>query len=236
MIEKQLLRSDRLFATLLLLALLGLSGCVTVPPQGGVTPPSRQAPGVAITGKYHRVEKGQTLWKIARLYGLELQDILDANHITDSGKISSGQLLLIPPAGRPAARGPAAAGEDEGFIWPLRGRVLASFGESLNNSVNRGITIAPAGRDTVVASRGGKVVFYNDDFLDLGKTLILEHDGGFWTVYGRNAEVFVKAGDYVAQGSPLAKAGRAGRDRAEYLYFEIRKGRVPQNPNFYLPR
>jgi len=235
--KNQPLRPNALFGTLVILALLPLAGCVTVPPQGGAVI-SRPAPGGAPAGgRYHRVDKGQTLWKISRMYGVELQDILDANRMADSGKISVGQLLLIPGGARATEpRAPAAAGDDEDFVWPLRGRVLASFGDPVNSAVSRGITIAPAGHDTVLASRSGKVVFSADNFLDLGKTLIIEHDGGFWTVYGRNAEIFVKAGEYVAQGSALAKAGRAGRDHAVYLYFEIRKGHMPQNPNFYLPR
>lgn len=233
----QRLWSPPLFGTLFLLVLLSLAGCVTVPLQGGGAV-SRPVPGgTPAAGRYHRVEKGQTLWRISRMYGLDLQDILNANHITDSVKISVGQMLLIPGDARVTApRIPSTAGEDEEFVWPLRGKVLVSFGEPVNSAASRGITIAPAGQDTVVASRSGKVVFCADSFLDLGRTLIIEHDGGFWTVYGRNAEIFVKAGDYVAQGCALAKAGQGGRDHATYLYFEIRKGHVPQNPNFYLPR
>jgi septal ring factor EnvC (AmiA/AmiB activator) len=208
---------------------------VTVPPQGTGQPAARGT--VVPPGRYHRVERGQTLWKIARLYGLELQELLDANAISDSSKVSSGQLLRIP--GNPAAASlrPSAVQlpEDEEFIWPVRGRLLPVAGDQTSDP-RKGVAIVPAGRDVVVASRSGKVVFYSDDFLDLGKTLILEHADGFWTVYGRNAEVFVKVGDVVPRGTAIARAGRAGRDPATYLYFEIRKGHVPQNPNFYLPR
>lgn len=217
-------------------AAFSVSGCVTAPNRTAV-PGAAAQKAAAPAGRTHRVEKGETLWRIAKLYGIELQDLVEANHITDSTQVSTGQVLVIPAGGQPAATVPLASSlEDDEFIWPLRGKVLAGFGDTWSNCVNRGLTIAPVGHDTVQASRGGTVVFYNENFLDLGKTVIIEHPDGFWTVYARNAEVFVKVGDPVTRGTVIARAGRAGRDPAVYLYFEIRKGHLPQNPNFYLPR
>jgi lipoprotein YgeR len=216
---------------------LSLAGCAGVPRQA--EGPAHGVP-VLPPGRYHKVEKGQTLWRISRLYGVELQELVNANNINDSTKIVTGQLVRIPgdhALVAPPRPGVAAAPDDEDFIWPVRGKVLFAFGDSDATGANRGIAISPpADRDIVVASRSGKVVFCSDNFLDLGKIVIIEHAGGFRTVYGRNAEIFVKAGDVVFQGASIARTGRAGRDPARYLYFEIRKGHIPQNPNFYLPR
>jgi murein DD-endopeptidase MepM/ murein hydrolase activator NlpD len=137
----------------------------------------------------------------------------------------------LPP--KPLSATSESYGED--FIWPLKGKVISGFGQKVNNAVNKGIDIQPYKQLEVVASRSGKVVFYNNDFLDLGKTIIIEHPDGFWTVYGRNEEVFVKIGDNIKKGINIARVGRAGRDKNIYLHFEIRKGHIPQNPNFYLP-
>ena len=46
----------------------------------------------------------------------------------------------------------------------------------------------------------------------------------------------IKAGDNVQKGAVIAKAGSAVRDKNIYLHFEIRKGHMPQNPYYYLPR
>ncbi len=88
----------------------------------------------------------------------------------------------------------------------------------------------------VVASRRGKVVFCNPDFSSYGKTIIIDHGDGFNTVYAGNSQVFVKVGDEVQKGTPIAKVSSgetAGINT--YLHFEIRKGYVAQNPYFYLP-
>jgi len=195
-----------------------------------VTPP------VEVNGTYHRVEKGQTLWKISRLYGVEIEDLLAANRLTDSSSLTEGQMVLIPERKQRLPESVAAGAQDQEFIWPLKGRILHRYGEYRDSSVNKGLDIEPAGKKLVLASRSGTVVFYSDNFLDLGKTVIIEHPGGFWTVYSGNSEVFVKTGDYVTRGENIASAGGSGRpDGKNYIHFEIRKGHVPQNPSFYLP-
>ncbi|MBM3252459.1 MAG: M23 family metallopeptidase [Candidatus Omnitrophica bacterium] len=102
--------------------------------------------------------------------------------------------------------------------------------------INKGLNIQSYGNADIIASRSGKVVFYDNNFNDFGKTIIIEHSDGFSTVYARNSRVFIKVGDYVRKGTLIAKAGSTARDKNVYLHFEIRKGHLPQNPYFYLPR
>jgi murein DD-endopeptidase MepM/ murein hydrolase activator NlpD len=206
---------------------VALSGCVTVPKTTRLPPQA-----VHPSGLYHRVERGQTLWRIARTYGIELDDLLRANNISESNRIETGQSILIPSKAKPVS---LIAGNEEDFIWPLKGKVISKFGSISNSLVNKGINIEPSKTSSVLASRSGKVVFYHDDFLDIGKTVIIEHPDGFWTVYARNNEVLVKVGDIVQRASPIAKVGSAGRDKASYLHFEIRKGPIAQNPYYFLP-
>lgn len=190
-------------------------------------------PKTSIAASYHKVTKGQTLWRIARLYGMDVEELARMNNIQDSAKLEVGQQLLIPSERKPAIV--SSDNVDEDFIWPLRGRIVSAFSQSVDNAINKGINIQPSHSTQVLASRGGKVAFFNEDFLDLGKTIILEHPDGFWTVYGRNQEVYVKPGDVIARGTAIAKAGSAGRNKDIYLHFEIRKGSKSENPLFYLP-
>ncbi len=192
------------------------------------------SPLLVPSSAFHRVEKGQTLWRISKLYGMEVDDLAKVNNIQDSAKLEVGQQLIIP-AGRKKLEY-ALGVIDEDFCWPLKGKILSGFNNSVNNTTNKGINIAPFNSLNVSASRGGKVVFYSNDFLDLGKTIIIEHPEGFWTVYGRNQDVYVNPGDVIAKGAVIAKAGQAGRDKNVYLHFEIRKGSKSENPLFYLPR
>lgn len=206
-----------------------LAGCVTAPKLSAPVLPTKAAPAVA----YHKVAKGQTIWRIARLYGMEAEELANLNGIPDSAKLEVGRVLVIPADRKIQLSSPDTGEED--FVWPLRGKIISGFNQQSNGFVNKGINIAPSRSGEVFASRSGKVAFYNDNFLDLGKTIIVEHPGGFWTVYGRNQEVFVKPGDIVSRGTAIARAGAAGSDSNVYLHFEIRKGSKSENPLFYLP-
>jgi len=208
------------------LYLLTFIGCATAPYVTPAITPN-------IPGIYHQVERGQTLWRISKLYNIDLDEIVDINRISDATNIEVGQLIFIPHRNK-VQYSTYKPSSHEDFIWPLKGKIIASFGQTFNNMVNRGINIQPYKTQDVVAAGGGKVVFCADNFEGFGKTIIIDHGNGFSTVYARNSQVFVKAGDFVQKGSLIAKAGSAGRDKNAFLHFQIRKGYVPQNPYFYL--
>lgn len=186
-----------------------------------------------LPGIYHRIEKGQTLWRVSRIYNVDLEEIARINHITDATKLEIGQTVFIPNRQRQQIVAVKSYSDD--FSWPVRGRVLATFGETFNNMVNKGINIAPGQNSKVAASRGGKVVFYGENFGGYGKTIIIDHGDGFSTVYSRLTDVSVRVGDNLARGVSFAKTGSSARDKFTYLHFEIRKGYLPKNPLFYLP-
>jgi murein DD-endopeptidase MepM/ murein hydrolase activator NlpD len=211
--------------------ILNFIGCATAPL---VSPPK---PGYAVPGFYHRVERGQTLWRISKIYNIDLDEVVKINRISDAANIDTGQLIFIPLAGSSAkSQYLPAKSALEDFVWPIRGRVIATFGQTFNNMINKGINIQPYGAGDVVAVRSGRVVFYVDDFEGFGKTVIISHGDGISSVYARNSKVFIKVGDTVQKGSLISKVGQAGRDKNTYLHFQIRKGHIPQDPYFYLPR
>jgi LysM repeat protein len=207
--------------------ILVFAGCATAPYTGTLPSPA------GMPGIYHRVERGQTLWRISKIYNLDLDEIATVNHIPDTASIEEGQLIFIPNRQKQRSYDTRSSSDD--FAWPLRGKVITAFGQISNNMINKGVNIQPSRNSDVLASRSGRVSFYADDFGNFGKTIIIEHGDGFSTVYTRNSEVFVKAGDSVQKGTVIARVGSAGRDRNTYLHFEIRKGHIPQNPFFYLP-
>ncbi len=187
-----------------------------------------------IPGVYHRVARGQTLWGISKIYNLDIDELVRINRISDATRIEVGQLIFIPERKKIEPQPPRLSGED--FIWPIKGKVIVPFGQTYNNMLNKGINIQAQQNSDVVASRSGKVVFYDPEFLNFGKTIIIDHGNGFTTIYAGNSQVFVKPGDTVQKGAPIARVGSSqGRDKNSYLHFEIRKGYISQNPYFYLP-
>ncbi|MDD5669689.1 MAG: LysM peptidoglycan-binding domain-containing M23 family metallopeptidase [Candidatus Omnitrophica bacterium] len=205
--------------------------------SGCVTPPAHVPPVVspASPGFYHTVIKGQTLWKISKMYAVDIDDLVRINHISNVTNIEVGQLIFIPKQ-KPVKQASFKPVYSEDFIWPVKGKVITTFGQTYNNMVNKGINIQSDNPSNIVAARSGKVVFSKENFLCYGKTLIIDHGDNFSTVYARNSQLLVKLGDIVQRGDLIAKVGAAGRDKNMYLHFEIRKGHLPQNPYFYLQR
>jgi murein DD-endopeptidase MepM/ murein hydrolase activator NlpD len=169
------------------------------------------------------------------MFNIDLQEIVNINHISDASSIEVNQLLFIPKIPRTQPEVQQFAAED--FIWPLKGKLISSFGQTFRNMLNKGINIQPYSDLSILAARSGKVIFSSGNFKEFGKTIIIDHGDGLSSVYARLAEVFVKAGDEVAKGTVIAKADSAGSgNKFVYLHFQIRKGHIAQNPLFYLPR
>lgn len=121
--------------------------------------------------------------------------------------------------------------------WPVKGDVLISFGTQKDKSLgtyyeSNGVEIAVAPGSEIHAVADGKVVFA-DWFKGYGNLLILNHPGGFHTLYAQAAQLNKSIGDQVKAGTVLGKSGLAGRDS---IYFEIRQNGSPVNPLKWLRR
>jgi murein DD-endopeptidase MepM/ murein hydrolase activator NlpD len=188
-------------------------------------------------GVYHTILKGQTLWRIAKAYNVDIKDIAEANQLSDIARVETGWSIFIPGAREPI-RGELVYEPQEsqsGYIWPVSGNIVSYFGLKGDNVTSKGIDIETQEGQAVKAARSGKVVFCDDKVKGLGKTIIIDHGDGYSTLYAHNSANIVKAGDYVKQGQPIAKAGATGRVKSPTLHFQIRKAHKPQNPFYYLP-
>ncbi|MFH0839448.1 MAG: LysM peptidoglycan-binding domain-containing M23 family metallopeptidase [Candidatus Omnitrophota bacterium] len=213
---------------------LTLIGCASVRPR--LERPSARYP----KGVYYEVKRGDTLWKISKLYDVSVNDIVRANRLPDATKISSGQKLFIPRSGGDSEElkytrtSPGVWGETK-FAWPVSGKVISCFGAKKGLITNKGIDIKASEGTGVIAADDGLVSFVDENMKGLGKTVIIDHGNGFSTVYAHNSEILVKAGDEVKKSTVIAKVGKTGRASEPYLHFQIRKGHEPQNPFNYLP-
>ncbi len=129
-----------------------------------------------------------------------------------------------PPTSKPAR--PLGKGR-----WPLMGQMLADFGQPRAGGQMRwdGVLIAaPAGTE-IRALRPGRVV-YADWLPGLGLLLVLEHGGGYLSLYGHNQDLRPNVGDRIAVGDVLAHVGDTGGQAQPALYFEVRRNGKPVNP------
>lgn len=217
---------NRIFLALSLAFVLLLSGCAGISDYSF----DRSSPSGGI---YHAVKRGETLWAISKVYGIELEKLIKANRMPDASKIEIGQLIFVP--GATAAKSIQDNGKVEGFIWPIKGSVISYFGSVRNMTKNKGIDVRGSQGAGIRTSRSGNVTFVSENMKGYGKTIIIDHLDGFQTVYAYNAENLVIIDQHVTQGDVIARVGKTGRADTPTLHFEVRKKSKPQNPFYYLP-
>ena len=114
--------------------------------------------------------------------------------------------------------------------WPVMGRVVARYGEARAGGVKwRGTVVATTQGAAVRAVSPGRVL-YADWLPGLGLLVIVDHGGGYLSLYGYNGELRKAAGENVAGGEILATAGDTGGRPEPQLYFEIRFAGKPLDP------
>jgi len=129
---------------------------------------------------------------------------------------------------------PAAEVDDEDkldWVWPAKGKVVVGFSETANL---KGIDIAGAAGEPVIASAAGKVVYVGNGLRGYGKLVIVKHNKTWLSAYAHNREILVKEGQQVVKGQKIAEMGNTDADQVK-LHFEIRRLGKPVDPARYLP-
>jgi septal ring factor EnvC (AmiA/AmiB activator) len=114
--------------------------------------------------------------------------------------------------------------------WPVGGSIMYSFGRAVNpNNTSirwNGIGIeAPLGSPVKTIADGE--IMIAEPIGTYGLTVIVQHGGGDYTVYGSLQQASVAKGAKVKKGQVIGTVGRADPDLAPHLHFEIRpKGRA----------
>lgn len=121
--------------------------------------------------------------------------------------------------------------------WPVEGTFLYRFGRVVNpnNTTIRwnGIGISAAA-GTPVKSVSAGTVAYAGLMGTYGNTVILEHGGGDYSVYGSLSRIEVRKGARVAKGQILGTVGTSDPELGPHLHFEIRRGGPAVDPTEWL--
>lgn len=200
-------------------------------------------------GVYHRVRPGQSLYRIAKTYGVGVRELRRVNRIADPANIRAGDRLFIPGARRvldvPIYRVEdtvvleeklptrATGIPDLHFTWPVKGQIITHFGIE-DGFKNNGVAIAAPHGTPIRAAEKGKVLYSGADLRDYGNLIILDHQGGFATVYAHNRVNLVSAGERVSKGQVIAQVGMTGIAETPYVHFEIRRGGKAKDPLAFL--
>lgn len=235
------------------------------PLGGRTSPPEVRGPRSAEQApkkrpEAHVVRPGDTLSAIAWQYNLDWRSVARWNRIRPPHVIHPGQRISLrgppPPsptrtagvkAGskRPAPRAasrsaaaapapaptPAAPVPAGGWAWPAKGKLIRGFGKGERG----GIDIGGRRGQSVVAARGGRVVYSGSGLAGYGRLVIIKHSDRLLTAYAHNDRLLVKESQTVRTGQKIAEMGSTGIEKV-MLHFEVRRDGKPVNPMKYLPR
>ncbi len=222
----------------ILCVVLGLTGCGTTQRGGVPTTSSRTA--AAPRSGVHIVRDGETLYLIARRYGLSVKQLAAWNNLGDGTLIRVNQRLrLSPPAGATASTATPLLQVEAPprWQWPVSGTVLGRYGESPLTA--SGIQIGGRVGDPVRAAAAGQVVYSGSGLIGYGELLIIKHSDNWLTAYGYNQARLVAEGARVTAGQQIAQMGEGptpgGSKRVAMLHFEIRRIGQPIDPLSQLP-
>ena len=124
--------------------------------------------------------------------------------------------------------------------WPAEGRVVTKFGRQWNPKLkttteNPGIDIKGKPGSQVRSVLGG-VVTTITFIRGFGTTIIIDHGGGFYTVYSHVTNVETNEDSQVRSGDVIAYMGDSGSINGSQLHFEIWGQGKKLNPEYWLTR
>ena len=198
------------------------------------------------TGVSHKVQKGDTIYSIAKKYGVDAQAVISYPSNTfvndETFSLAVGQILVIPD-GTPPAQAPtqptymarrtpdAGSGVGSGnFVWPASGHISQGF-----KWYHRALDIANRATPDVLAADSGTVELSGwPDNSGYGLRVLIDHGNGMTTMYAHLQKVYVTAGQRVSRGSAVGQMGSTGRSTGTHLHFEIRRNGAMVDPVEYL--
>jgi len=158
-----------------------------------------------------------------------------AKELEESAKAMAALLDKLGKAGSYRKPGVVARLERpaHSLPWPVEGKVLRPFGRERDEqlgtwTVRQGLLLAGTPGAAVGAVAPGSVIF-TGPFRSYGNVVIVDHGGGFFSVYGELGEIVSAKGDSVRAKEKLATAG-------ERVYLEIRRGTEALDPADWLER
>ncbi|HAD81534.1 TPA: hypothetical protein DCG35_03495 [Candidatus Edwardsbacteria bacterium] len=156
----------------------------------------------------------------------KLQRIIDQLEKERKAELARSRNSHVPAA-------PSYLERNQGSLnWPADGKLYSSFGlkkhEKYNTYIqNNGIDILSAAGAPVRSVAAGKVV-YAERFIGYGNVVLIDHQSGFYTLYGNLSDILVATGSRVEIFQQIGTVG--GSVDGPILHFEVRQGGKPVDP------
>ena len=208
----------------------------------------------------HKVESGETIYSIARLYDVSVTSLAKLNRLDAEFTIYIGQALFVPIKPKkpnPKKSEVKSAGKtllqnsrkytqelvkkenfsssNDSFIRPVNGKIISKYNPNSEKQKNQGIDFQVTPGSPVFAAAEGSIALITDNTENFGKIVLIRHENNFISIYGRVAQVRVKKNELVKKGQKIGSMPKEKKDGKNFsiLHFELRKGTKSVNPENY---
>lgn len=194
-----------------------------------------------VTGVVHKVLSGDTVYSIAKKYGVDAQAIVNFpfNDFADldTFALTPGQNIYVPGGAiRPvvtqsyfASTIQAGVRGSSNFIWPTSG-IITQYPIWYHMALD----IANPSMPAIIAADSGTVIYAGWNNTGYGNMVMIDHGNGYRSLYGHMSAILVSPGQRVSQGQQIGVMGTTGRSTGTHLHFEIRSGETLLNPLNFL--
>jgi murein DD-endopeptidase MepM/ murein hydrolase activator NlpD len=125
---------------------------------------------------------------------------------------------------------------------PVSGRVSSDYGDRNHpvtgeNAFHYGMDIVPnqniKDSDNIRSVLPG-IVRFSGEYGAFGKVVLIDHPGGYKSLYAHCEDTLVKPGMLVKKGETIGKVGSTGESTGKHLHFELRRDGVPIDPSVFM--
>ena len=192
-----------------------------------------------VSGLTHKIKKGETLKAVAKKYKVNESEIIEFNKLASATDLAIDQVMIIPGGIKPQATPVVAARttaplpaiiSSSKLQWPTNAYRLTQYFTWRHS----GIDIANKTGQPVYAAEAGKVETTGWNRGGYGYYIIVDHGGGFKTLYAHLSQIYIKIGQNVSRGQVIGAVGSTGRSTGPHVHFEVRVRNVRINPLEYL--
>lgn len=209
-----------------------------------------------INGLAHEVKSGNTLIGLAKLYGSKVEAIVSFNKLKEDGSdLRVGEKIIIPDGVKhyqettvavtipsyPQVGIPASSlsrPSASGFVWPSAMRIITQYYWWGHTAIDISGSNDKAFGSAIYASKAGTVETSQCGWnAGYGCYIVINHGGGYKTLYGHNSRLLVSPGQYVNTGQTIALMGNTGRvygSTGVHVHFEIQVNGWAVNPLGYV--
>lgn len=154
-----------------------------------------------------------------------VDNVLEGYYLYGGAAGASGG--VTPPAASPAPGASSSGGCAQAsgeFQWPTEplGSLLACWGDQRGSHLHSGLDIAVPTGSKVLAADAGTVEEARVAG-GYGNVIVINHNNGYWTLYGHNDSLMVAVGDSVTKGQQIAVSGNTGASQGPHLHFNVQQ-------------